>query len=113
MEDATLVDRLAKARIPLTVCPYSNIRLKVFDQLSDHNLHQLLSKGLCVTINSDDPAYFGGYVQENYLGTARELGLTGEEILKLVKNGFEASWMSEDEKSRWMAECDKIFNANI
>ncbi len=111
MEDPNLMDRLGKFRIPLTVCPYSNVRLKVFDRLADHNLQQLLTKGLCVTINSDDPAYFGGYVQENYLGTARELGLTGEEILLLVKNGFEASWLAEGEKSRWMAECHAIFNS--
>ena len=110
LEDATLVDRLAKARIPLTVCPYSNVRLKVFDRLADHNLHQLLSKGLCVTVNSDDPAYFGGYLQENYLGTARELGLTDEEVLLLVKNSFEASWMEEAEKKRWMAECDAVYS---
>lgn len=112
MEDPKLVDRLAKSRIPLTVCPYSNVRLKVFERLADHNLHQLLAKGLCVTINSDDPAYFGGYVQENYLDTARELSLTGEEILQLVKNGFEASWMSGDEKNRWMTECEAIYKCN-
>jgi adenine deaminase len=110
IEDELLLERLAKTRTPLTVCPYSNVRLKVFDRLKDHNLRQLLAKGLCITVNSDDPAYFGGYLLENYLGTAEELDLNGEEILQLAKNGFEASWLEDGEKGRWMAECDAVYS---
>ncbi|TCP14472.1 adenosine deaminase [Crenobacter luteus] len=108
LEDGKLVERLAEARMPLTVCPFSNVKLRVFDKLSDHTLRVLLQKGLCATVNSDDPAYFGGYVQDNYLGCARELGLSGGEILQLVKNGFEASWLEEGERGWWMGECDII-----
>ncbi|MEI8354808.1 MAG: adenosine deaminase [Deltaproteobacteria bacterium] len=108
MEDGKLVDRLAGTRMPLTVCPYSNVRLKLFERLAEHNLRELLARGLCATLNSDDPAYFGGYLQENYLGCARELALSGEEIVKLVKNGFEASWLDEAEKTRWIGLCDII-----
>lgn len=108
LEDAKLVARLAEKRIPLTVCPYSNVKLRVFDKLADHNLRQLLEADLCATVNSDDPAYFGGYVQENYLGCARELQLTVGEIITLAKNGFEASWLPGDEKAHWIGECDNI-----
>ncbi|AXK40615.1 adenosine deaminase [Crenobacter cavernae] len=108
LEDEKLVESLAETRLPLTVCPYSNVKLKVFDRLADHNLRDLLAKGLCATVNSDDPAYFGGYVQENYLGCARELKLSVEEILQLVKNGFEACWLEEGERGWWMGECDII-----
>jgi adenosine deaminase len=108
LEDAKLVGLLAKKRMPLTVCPYSNVKLRVFDTLADHNLRQLLEADLCATVNSDDPAYFGGYVQENYLGCARALELTADEILTLTKNGFEASWLPADRKAHWLGECDKI-----
>jgi len=108
LEDAALVARLVAERMPLTVCPYSNIKLRVFDQLKDHNLRQLLQAGLCATVNSDDPAYFGGYVQENYLGCARELGLSQAEIVQLCQNGFEASWLSAADKAHWLAECTRI-----
>lgn len=108
LEDAKLVERLAETRMPLTVCPYSNVRLKVFKKLADHNLRQLLDADLCATLNSDDPAYFGGYLQENFLGCARELNLTTEEITQLAKNGFEASWLPADEKAHWIGECENV-----
>ncbi|HEV7764556.1 MAG TPA: adenosine deaminase [Thermoanaerobaculia bacterium] len=92
LEDPKLVDRLVAEQIPLTVCPLSNIRLRVFDTMADHPLRTMLQRGLKVTINSDDPAYFGGYVNENYLAAAQALGLTREELEQLAKNSFEASF---------------------
>lgn len=90
--DAALMQRLAKDRIPLTVCPLSNQKLKVFPDLRDHNLRTLLDAGLCATINSDDPAYFGGYMNENWLATFSALGLDASHALQLAKNSFEASF---------------------
>jgi adenosine deaminase len=112
LEDAQLVARLAEQRVPLTVCPLSNVRLRVFDQLSAHNLPQLMAAGLCVTINSDDPAYFGGYLQTNFLACARELALSVSEVLQLACNGFEASWLAAEEKARWIAQCQALAGAD-
>ncbi|MGK2857228.1 MAG: adenosine deaminase [Thermoanaerobaculia bacterium] len=97
IEDPRLVQRLVDEQIPLTVCPLSNVKLRVFDTLRDHNLKKLLDLGVKVTINSDDPAYFGGYIGENYIQTAEALGLTREEIERVAKNSFEASlaWRGE------------------
>jgi adenosine deaminase len=105
-EDPALVAELAARRIPLTVCPFSNVRLRVFPVLERHNLRRLLERGLCVTINSDDPAYFGGYVNENFLGAQRALGLTREEIGQLARNSFEASFLDEGRKRRLIDELD-------
>jgi adenosine deaminase len=105
-EDPALVRRLAKNRIPLTVCPLSNIKLKVFDDLSVHNLKRLLDQGLCLTVNSDDPAYFGGYVLENYLALHRELGLSPADLTLLARNSFEASFLEESAKRHWYAQID-------
>ncbi len=88
LEDPELVDRLVAEQIPLTVCPLSNVRLRVFDTIRDHPLRSMLARGLKVTINSDDPAYFGGYVNENY----EALNLTREEYEQLAKNSFDASF---------------------
>ncbi|MBB5020137.1 adenosine deaminase [Chitinivorax tropicus] len=107
-EDAALMAWLAEHRMPLTVCPYSNVKLKVFQRLSDHNLRALLAAGLCVTLNSDDPAYFGGYLQDNYLGCDAALNLTRDELLQLTRNGFEASWLDAADKAHWQAEIDRI-----
>jgi adenosine deaminase len=90
LEDPALVERLVEAQTPLTVCPLSNVKLRVFDTLADHNLGKLLEAGLCATINSDDPAYFGGYVGENFLQTQRALELSEEEIVTLARNSFAA-----------------------
>ena len=85
-EDPALSQRLARSRVPLTVCPLSNIRLAVFDRMEQHNLKRLLDSGLCVTVNSDDPAYFGGYVLENYLAVQQALGLTRADLRLLTRH---------------------------
>lgn len=99
-EDPALVARLRRERIPLTVCPLSNVRLRVFPTLADHNLKRLLDAGLCVTINSDDPAYFGGYIAANYRATADALRLSRDDLLTLARNSFEASFLATDERAR-------------
>jgi adenine deaminase len=101
-EDANLVARLARERVPLTVCPLSNVKLRVFDRMEDHNLKRLLERGLCVTVNSDDPAYFGGYVAENYLAVYRALDLSAAQITQLARNSIEASFLPAPEKDAWM-----------
>jgi adenine deaminase len=106
LEDPSLVQRLAKERIPLTVCPLSNVRLCVFKSLEDHNLKKLLDQGLCVTVNSDDPAYFGGYITENLLASQKALGLTRHDIYALARNAFESSFLSAGEKRRFIDELD-------
>ena len=101
-EDPALLARLVRERVPLTVCPLSNVRLRVFDRMEDHNLKRLLHGGLCVTVNSDDPAYFGGYVAENYLAAYRALGLSRADIVQLASNSFEASFLPQAEKDAWI-----------
>jgi adenosine deaminase len=103
-EDDALVARLARERVPLTVCPLSNVKLGVFARLQDHNLKRLLERGLCVTVNSDDPAYFGGYVAENYLAAARALGLSQADVTQLAGNSIEASLLPEGAKREWQAK---------
>src|SRR6266508_2066292 len=105
-EDPALVEELAARRVPLTVCPLSNVRLGVFPSLARHNLKGLLERGLCVTINSDDPAYFGGYLAENYRAAREALNLSREQIVQLAKNSFEASFLAPEEKRRWVDEVD-------
>ena len=102
-EDSALVERLARERMPLTVCPLSNIKLCVFERLEDHNLKRLLDRGLCVTVNSDDPAYFGGYIGANFLGVQRALDLSVDDIVQLARNSIEASWLPAADKHRWLA----------
>ena len=103
LEDEALVSRLVDEQIPLTVCPLSNVKLRVFDTLEQHNLKRLLQAGLCVTINSDDPAYFGGYIGENFLRTQQALDLQLVDIHMLARNAFTASFLSEAEKDRHIA----------
>ncbi|MGB5234761.1 MAG: adenosine deaminase [Candidatus Macondimonas sp.] len=105
-EDAELVARLARERVPLTVCPLSNTRLKVFARMEDHNIGRLLARGLCVTINSDDPAYFGGYIADNYLAVQRALHLSPVSLARIAKNSFEAAWLADADKRRWSAGVD-------
>jgi adenosine deaminase len=107
LEDPALVERLAKEQMPLTVCPLSNVKLRVFDTLQDHNLKQLLDAGLCVTVNSDDPAYFGGYIGENYRQSQQALGLSVDDIHALVRNSFTASFLSDVEKNDYIDELDR------
>ncbi len=108
VEDADLVARLAEERIPLTMCPLSNVKLCVFKSLKEHNLRKLLEKGLCVTVNSDDPAYFGGYALDNYLKSAEALGLGRDELAQLAKNSFEASFLPAAEKKCCYDEIDRL-----
>jgi len=110
-EDPALLARLVRDRVPLTVCLLSNVRLRVFDRMEDHNLKRLLRQGLCVTVNSDDPAYFGGYVAENYLAAFRALVLSRADIVQLASNSFEASFLPQAEKEGWLAQVRR-FNAD-
>ena len=105
-EDDRLVDRLVADQTPLTVCPFSNVKLRVFHELRDHNLRELLERGLLVTINSDDPAYFGGYVADNYIGTAAALGLTAEQMIQVARNSFVASFLPEAEQQQHLDAID-------
>jgi adenosine deaminase len=102
-EDPALLARLVRERVPLTVCPLSNVRLRVFDRMEDHNLKRMLRAGVCVTLNSDDPAYFGGYIAENYLAALRALDLSRADIAQLASNSFEASFLPQAEKDGWLA----------
>lgn len=106
IHDPALVERLAAERIPLTVCPLSNIKLCVFDRLEDHNLKQLLDRGLCVTINSDDPAYFGGYIGENFRATQQALNLDRDDLYRLSANAIEAAFLDEGDKMRLREELE-------
>ncbi len=106
-EDPALVRRLARERMPLTMCPLSNLKLRVVERLEDHNLKRLLDQGLCVTVNSDDPAYFGGYIAENYIAIQSALGLTDAELVTLARNSFAASFLSPADKSRWIGAVDR------
>ena len=108
VEDPRLVARLARERIPLTVCPLSNIRLRAFDRMSDHNLKFLLEQGLCVTVNSDDPAYFGGYLLDNFLAVATELELSHAQLAQLARNSIEASFLDAVAKQGWYARIDEL-----
>ena len=101
-EDEKLMERLARERVPLTVCPLSNVKLRVFDRLESHNLKRLLERGLCVTVNSDDPAYFGGYLLENYLAVQEALALSREQLTLLARNSVEASFLAPADKRRWL-----------
>lgn len=107
-EDPALVERLARESMPLTVCPLSNVKLKVYSRIEDHNLKRLLDRGLCVTVNSDDPAYFGGYVAENYLAVQRGLNLSREDIARLARNSIQASFLGAVDKRRWLDEIDRF-----
>lgn len=111
-EDPALVERLARTRVPLTVCPLSNVKLRVYRRIEDHNIKRLLDRGLCVTVNSDDPAYFGGYVVANYLAIQRGLGLTRRDIQALAANSIEASFLAAGQKTRWLERIDSYAAAH-
>jgi len=104
-EDAALCARLAKEQMPLTVCPLSNVKLCVVNTAADHNIKRLLDKGMCVMVNSDDPAYFGGYIHENYRAITSGLNLSKQDIIKLAQNSIMASFMAPEQKAVWL---DKI-----
>ncbi len=107
--DPALMQRLARQRTPLTVCPLSNLKLCVVDDLRQHNLRRLLEAGLCVTINSDDPAYFGGYINDNFIQTFEALGLGPEHALTLVRNSFEASFIDPALRDHWLKRVDDCY----
>lgn len=113
IEDPTLMQKLVDEQIPLTVCPLSNIKLRVFDQMADHNILTLLKQGLKVTVNSDDPAYFGGYVNENFFVLHRELDLNREQAIQLARNSFEASFLAPREKQRLIERLEQYVQASI
>ncbi len=107
MEDEALVERLARDRIALTVCPLSNLRLRVVKELKRHPLRRMLDEGLVVTLNSDDPAYFGGYMNENFSALAGALDLSAAEIIDIARNGFLACFAPEPEKQQAIAAFDR------
>ncbi|MGF1481913.1 MAG: adenosine deaminase [Cyanophyceae cyanobacterium] len=107
MEDPELLTYLADQQIPLTVCPLSNVELKVFDSMAEHNLKKLLDMGLCVTVNSDDPSYFGGYVAENYQAAQEALNLSKAELCQLAKNSFQASFLPPEAKHELIGQLNK------
>lgn len=108
-EDPALVARLAARGIPLTVCPVSNVKLRVFPDLPAHNLKRLLDAGVCVTVNSDDPSYFGGYMNENFAATQEALALSRADIHRLARNAFIASFLDDAAKGRRLGEVDDYF----
>ena len=107
LEDSRLVQRLAREKIPLTVCPLSNIKLCVFEKMEHHNLKMLLEAELTATVNSDDPAYFGGYVADNFLAAQKALDLSRDQIATLARNSFEASFLSVEERKRHLDELSR------
>ncbi|MDH4134644.1 MAG: adenosine deaminase, partial [Gammaproteobacteria bacterium] len=109
VRDADLMRRLAHEQIPLTVCPLSNLKLRVFPDLASHNLGQLLQAGLSATVNSDDPAYFGGYVNDNYTQTFAALGLSAQQAWQLAANSLRASFAPPSLKQRWMELLEQSF----
>ena len=112
VESPALVQRLAASRMPLTVCPLSNVKLCVYKAMADHQLPALLAAGLCATINSDDPAYFGGYMNANFTATFEALPQLGaEQAYRLMRNSFEASFASDAAKAGWIAQLDGAFQA--
>ncbi len=109
VKDAALMARLAKDRIALTVCPLSNLKLRVFATLAQHNLGQLLQAGITATVNSDDPAYFGGYINQNFTETFAALGLTAQHAWQLACNSFEASFIDDSMKKRYLDRLRETF----
>jgi adenosine deaminase len=106
-ESLALVRRLASLQIPLTVCPLSNVKLKVFASLESHNLGRLMKAGLRVTVNSDDPTQFGGYINDNLIQCQRALRLTREDLFQLATNSFLACFVSEDQKRRYLGRLEE------
>ena len=102
LNDKKLVEKLVKDQTPLTVCPLSNVKLCVFDKLENHNLKIMLDKGLRVMVNSDDPAYFGGYLNQNLIETSRALNLELKDVKKLIQNSFKSSFLNDENKKDWL-----------
>jgi adenosine deaminase len=113
LDDPDLMDRLRRERVPLTVCPLSNVKLRVVADLAEHPFRALLDEGLLVTVNSDDPAYFGGYIADNYLAVAEALGLSEGELVALAHNSFEASFLPDAEKRARIAQVDRYARTRL
>jgi adenine deaminase len=111
LEDDTLVARLARDKMPLTVCPLSNLKLCVVDDLKRHPLRRMLEKGLIATVNSDDPAYFGGYIGDNYRAVDTALGLSRDELVAVARNSFAAAFMPEPARQKALADFDRAVEA--
>jgi adenosine deaminase len=109
VQDAALMQRLARDKVPLTVCPLSNQKLCVFPDLAQHNLRQLLDAGLCATVNSDDPAYFGGYINANFTAVFAATGMTAHHAYQLALNSFEASFAPDERKRAWEHALKAVF----
>lgn len=107
LEDEKLVEYLQQQQIPLTVFPLSNIKLRVFESMKDHNLKTMLEKGLKVTVHSDDPAYFGGYVNDNYRAVQKSLSLADSDIYQLIRNSFDASFLDDQQKAHYLSQLDQ------
>jgi adenosine deaminase len=112
LEDDQLIKHIVEKQIPLTKCPLSNLELKVVEDLKDHPMLQLMEAGLMVTINSDDPAYFGGYINENYIQIAAALNLSKKQITELAKNSFKASFLSDVEKEKLINQVEDYYQNN-
>lgn len=112
LEDPDLVARLARDRVPLTVCPQSNVRLRVVDEMRDHPLRTMLDRDLLVSVHSDDPAYFGGYVDDNYRAVATALDLSKEDLRRLADNSFEAAFIEPADRRRFQAEVEAWSDAD-
>ncbi|MBO1255697.1 adenosine deaminase [Alteromonas sp. 5E99-2] len=108
IEDPKLMAHLVANKMPLTVCPQSNLKLCVVNDMSEHNILDLLEQGVMVTVNSDDPSYFGGYLNQNYQALDTHLAMSDEQFIQLVKNSFEASFLSDKLKQKWIKEVDKL-----
>ena len=104
LKDEKLVKKLRESQIPLTVCPLSNIKLCVFDKLEQHNLKKIINEDLMATVNSDDPAYFGGYLNENLIKVQSALNLSRKEVKTLIINSFKSSFLNENEKNNWISK---------
>lgn len=107
-EDKNLVERLKADNMPLTVCPLSNLKLCVVDNMTQHNLKRLLELGLCVTINSDDPAYFGGYMNDNFEAITQALELSSQQLKQLAINSFKASFLADEQKQAWIKHINAL-----
>ncbi len=112
LEDLNLTKRITEQKIPLTVCPLSNLKLKVINDLSQHPIKKMLEQGIKATLNSDDPAYFGGYINENFLQTAQAVNLTHDDVFTLVKNSFEASFVDDNRRDEMFGLLE-VFQKNM
>ena len=104
IEDASLIRRLVADQVPLTVCPISNVALRAVGSLAEHMLPTMLNEGVKATINSDDPAYFGGYIDANYAVARSAMGLSGDQLVTLARNSFDACFCTEQQRAQWQAE---------